>query len=95
MRPGESPVKGPYDRLRDLYLEEEPVLLEAIRRGDRKEATRIVNLVLIHIYSASADQSGLLKGRRSPRYSGAVSSNLQRCQNVMMTSKSPDGCERQ
>jgi len=52
----------PFDRIRELYLYEEPALLSSIRRGDRKEATRIINLLLVHIYSAGAQRSELLKG---------------------------------
>lgn len=52
----------PFDRIRELYLYEEPVLLASIRRGDRREATRIINLLLVHIYSAGAERSDLLKG---------------------------------
>lgn len=52
----------PYDRIRELYLLQEPMLLAAIRRGDRGEARRIVNHVLVHIYSAGEERSDLLKG---------------------------------
>ena len=52
----------PFDRIRELYLYEEPSLLTSIRRGDRREATRIINLLLVHIYSAGAERSELLKG---------------------------------
>lgn len=52
----------PYDRVRELYLYEEPALLAAMRRGDRGEATRIINYVLVHIYSAGQERSDLLKG---------------------------------
>jgi AraC-like DNA-binding protein len=52
----------PYDRIRELYLYEEPALLTAIRRGDRREATRIINLILVHIYSTGEERSELLKG---------------------------------
>jgi AraC-like DNA-binding protein len=52
----------PYDRIRELYLLHEPTLMAAIRRGDRGEARRIVNLVLVHIYSAGEERSDLLKG---------------------------------
>ena len=52
----------PYDRIRELYLYEEPALLASIQRGDRKQATRIINLILLHIYSAGAERSELLKG---------------------------------
>lgn len=52
----------PYDRIRELYLLEEPVLLAAIRRGDRGAARRIINQILIHIYSAGQERRDLLKG---------------------------------
>ena len=52
----------PYDRIRELYLYEEPALLAAIQRGDRGEAIRIINYVLVHIYSAGQERSDLLKG---------------------------------
>lgn len=52
----------PYDRIRELYLIQEPALLAAIRRGDRGEARRIINHVLVHIYSSGEERSDLLKG---------------------------------
>lgn len=52
----------PYDRIRELYLLQEPMLLATIRRGDRGEARRIINHVLVHIYSAGEERSDLLKG---------------------------------
>ena len=52
----------PYDRIRELYLYEEPALLAAIRLGDRGEARSIINHVLVHIYSAGEERSDLLKG---------------------------------
>ncbi len=52
----------PYDRIRELYLLQEPQLLAAIRRGDRGEARRLINHVLVHIYSAGEERSDLLKG---------------------------------
>lgn len=52
----------PYDRIHELYLAEEPILLAAIQRGDRGEARHIINHVLVHIYSAGAERSDLLKG---------------------------------
>jgi AraC-like DNA-binding protein len=52
----------PYDRIREMYLMQEPVLLAAIRRGDRGEARRIINHVLVHIYSSGEERSDLLKG---------------------------------
>ncbi len=55
-------ARAPFDGIRELYLYEEPALLASIRRGDRREATRIINLLLVHIYSAGAERSELLKG---------------------------------
>ncbi len=52
----------PYDRIRELYLLQEPMLLAAIRRGDRGEARRLINHVLVQIYSAGEERSDLLKG---------------------------------
>ena len=52
----------PYDRVRELYLYQEPALMAAIRRGDRGEARRLINLVLVHIYTAGEERSDLLKG---------------------------------
>jgi AraC-like DNA-binding protein len=52
----------PYDRVRELYLYQEPALMLAIRRGDRREARRIINHVLVQIYSAGEERSDLLKG---------------------------------
>ena len=52
----------PYDRIREVYLMQEPVLLAAIRRGDRGEARHIINHVLVHIYSSGEERSDLLKG---------------------------------
>lgn len=51
----------PYDSIRELYLCEEPALLASLHRGDRREATRIINLVLVHIYSAGHERSEMLK----------------------------------
>lgn len=52
----------PYDRIRELYLYQEPMLMAAIRRGERGEARRLINYVLVHIYSAGEEHSDLLKG---------------------------------
>lgn len=51
----------PYDSIRELYLYEEPALLASLHRGDRHEAMRIINLVLVHIYSAGQERSEILK----------------------------------
>ena len=52
----------PYDRIREFYLYQETNLIAAMRRGDRGEAMRIINHVLVHIYSAGEERSDLLKG---------------------------------
>ncbi len=52
----------PYDRIREFYLYQEPMLIAAMRRGDRGDAMRIINHVLVHIYSAGEERSDLLKG---------------------------------
>ena len=52
----------PYDRIREFYLYQEPALLAAIQRVDRGETIRIINHVLVHIYSAGQERSDLLKG---------------------------------
>lgn len=53
---------SPFDTIREFYLYQEPALLGAIRLGDRREARRIINHVLVHIYSAGQERSELLKG---------------------------------
>lgn len=53
---------SPFDTLREFYLYQEPALLGAIRLGDRREARRIINHVLLHIYSAGEERNDLLKG---------------------------------
>lgn len=52
----------PYDQIRELYLYREPELLAAIRCGDRRGARKIINHLLVHIYSAGEERSELLKG---------------------------------
>jgi len=52
----------PFDTIREFYLYQEPALLGAIRLGDRREARRIINHLLVHIYSAGEERSELLKG---------------------------------
>lgn len=51
----------PYDSIRELYLCEEPALLASLHRGDRREAMRIINLVLVHIYAAGQERSEMPK----------------------------------
>jgi len=52
----------PFDTIREFYLYQEPALLGAIRLGDRREARRIINHLLVHIYSAGEERNELLKG---------------------------------
>ena len=52
----------PFDTIREFYLYQEPALLGAIRLGDRREARRVINHLLVHIYSAGEERSELLKG---------------------------------
>lgn len=56
------PAERPYDRIREFYLYQEPDLIAAIQRGDRSESVRILNQVLVLIYSAGEERSDLLKG---------------------------------
>jgi AraC-like DNA-binding protein len=56
------PAAHPYDGIREFYLVLEPALMDAIRRGDRGEARRLINHILVHIYSAGQERSDLLKG---------------------------------
>lgn len=50
-----------HDDLRSTYLHEEPALLAAIRRGERTEARRILNRVLVGIYATGGANLNLLK----------------------------------
>lgn len=50
-----------HDDIRSTYLHEEPALLAAIRRGERTEARRILNRVLVGIYAAGGSHTALLK----------------------------------
>ncbi len=52
----------PYDRIRELYLYLEPSLMAAIRLGDYGESRRLINQILVHIYSVDEERSDLLKG---------------------------------
>lgn len=58
----ELPADRPYDRIREFYLYLEPSLQAAIARGDRPEAVRLINHVLLHVYAAGAERSDALKG---------------------------------
>jgi len=50
-----------HDDIRSTYLHEEPALLAAIRRGERTEARRIINRVLVGIYATGGADTNLLK----------------------------------
>ena len=41
----------PYDRIHEFYLLHEPMLLAAIMHGDRSEARRLINQVLVLSYT--------------------------------------------
>jgi AraC-like DNA-binding protein len=56
------PADRPYDRIREFYLYLEPSLQAAIARGDRREAVRLINHVLLHVYAAGVERSDVLKG---------------------------------
>jgi AraC-like DNA-binding protein len=56
------PEHEPYDRIHEFYMLQEPMLLAAIMHGDRGEARRLINHVLVHIYSAGEERNDLLKG---------------------------------
>lgn len=47
--------------IRDIYLVEEPVLMAAIKRGDRYTAREILNRVLVGIYYYGRERQPLLK----------------------------------
>jgi len=50
-----------HEDTRSVYLHEEPMLLAAIRRGERAEARRIINRVLTAIYAVGQTHTDLLK----------------------------------
>lgn len=50
-----------FDTIRELYLNNEPELLSAIKRGERKKAREIINLLLVHIYSLGQKRMDHLK----------------------------------
>jgi AraC-like DNA-binding protein/ligand-binding sensor protein len=50
-----------YQSIRDVYLNEEPALISAIKRGDRKSARAILNKVLVVIYSIGSSNQIMLK----------------------------------
>lgn len=52
----------PYDGIRELYLYREPELIGAMLRGDRRTARKIINHILVHIYSVGEVRTELLKG---------------------------------
>jgi len=52
----------PFDGIRELYLYREPELIAAMLRGDRRTARKIINHILVHIYSVGEVRLELLKG---------------------------------
>lgn len=50
-----------YGSIRDIYLLEEPVLMSAIKRGDRLTAREIINRILVGIYYYGRERPTLLK----------------------------------
>ena len=50
-----------YTSIRDIYLLEEPVLISAIKRGDRSIAREIINRILVGIYFYGRERPTLLK----------------------------------
>ncbi len=50
-----------YNSIQDIYTDEEPALLNAIRRGEREEATKILNRIFVAIYNYGASSQDLLK----------------------------------
>ncbi len=51
-----------FDCIRELYRLRERDLTAAVLAVDRREARRIVNHLLVHIYSAGQERNELLKG---------------------------------
>ncbi|HMP75930.1 MAG TPA: AraC family transcriptional regulator [Kiritimatiellia bacterium] len=56
---GDRPL---FDCIRALYRYRENDLVQAVLAGNRREARRIVNHLLVHIYSAGQQRNELLKG---------------------------------
>lgn len=50
-----------YNSVQDIYIDEEPALLNAIRKGEREEATQILNRIFVAIYNYGASSQDLLK----------------------------------
>ena len=50
-----------YRSIREIYLVEEPALIAAVKRGDRRAAREILNRVLVGIYYFGRERPSLLK----------------------------------
>jgi AraC-like DNA-binding protein len=50
-----------YEDIREIYIREEPELLSAIKRGERKKAREIINRVLVGVYFIGRNREDLLK----------------------------------
>jgi AraC-like DNA-binding protein len=53
--------EGDYDHIRAVYLQEEPALIAAIRKGERGAARGIINRILVGIYFVGRERLDLLK----------------------------------
>jgi AraC-like DNA-binding protein/ligand-binding sensor protein len=50
-----------YEDIREIYIREEPELLAAIKRGERKKAREIINRALVGVYFIGRNREDLLK----------------------------------
>jgi two-component system, response regulator YesN len=58
----EADERSFFCRIRDFYLEEEPIIIAAILRLDRAAAIESINRVLVLVYSRGAENTDHLKG---------------------------------
>ena len=56
------PPEREFEAIHRFYRLLEPDIVAAIQRGDRREARRLINHVLVHIYSLEDEPSDFLKG---------------------------------
>lgn len=56
------PPERPMDGIHAFYLRIEPALQDAIERGDRREARRLINHLLVHIYALGQERGDVFKG---------------------------------
>lgn len=60
--PIDLPPKREFEAIHRFYRLLEPDIVAAIQKGDRREARRLINHVLVHIYSLEDEPSEFLKG---------------------------------